>query len=257
MKHSHVMLCLVLILVFTVNVSGAEQTLTVAFGDALPPYVIPETDEGILLDFLRETLEPEGFVIEPRYYPYARRLLMYSGGKVDAVCDVKLNMLENLEGYLSTLAYAYENIGVSLQKNGFHFTKIADLTNHSVLAWQGAREALDGEYADMANQNTQYRELADQKMQVRLLYAGRVDVIQLDRLIFLYYRNVVRKTEKNIDVDQAIDIFPLFGKSENGFLFHDQTVRDLFNKNFATLKASGRYDEIIKKYTESLVSSAQ
>lgn len=255
MKAQRSLLLICIMMVFTFKESSAERLITVAFGDALPPYVIPQTDEGILLDLLKDTLEPEGFTLKPVYYPYARRLLMYNGGRADAVCDVSLKMVDNLEGYLSTIAYAYENIGVSLQKKGFQFTEIADLTNYSLLSWQGAREALGGEYAEMANRNTQYTEVADQKLQVKMLYAGRVEVIQLDRLIFLYYRNVLRHTDDNIDVTQPIDIFPLFGKNENGFLFHDQAVRDLFNKNFATLKVSGRYDEIIKKYTESLVPS--
>ncbi|MDM8521936.1 transporter substrate-binding domain-containing protein [Desulfococcaceae bacterium HSG8] len=229
----------------------ADQTLKVAFGDALPPWVIPETDNGIAIDIMKETLEPAGYVIKPVYVPYARRLISYKYGKVDAVCDVNPNIIRDseLEGYFSVIAYAYENIGVSLKKKGYSFSKISDLADYSVVSWQGAKAAIGGEYADMANKNKKYRELAKQKTQIKLLYMGREDVIQLDRQIFRYFRKKVSE-EGKIDTDQPVDIFSLFGKNKCGFLFRDRNARNAFDKNFAKLKASGRYEKLFEKYTE-------
>ncbi len=229
----------------------AGQPIKIAFGDALPPWVIPETDSGILIDLIKETLEPAGYETENVYVPYARRLIAYKKGQVDAVCDINPKIMADskLEGYLSVIAYAYENIGVTLKKNGYHFSTISDLVNHSVVSWQGAKAAIGGEYADMANKNKKYRELADQKAQIKLLYSGREDVIQLDRQIFRYFRKKVAE-EGKIDVSQPVDIFPLFGKNECGFLFREKKAKIAFDKNFEKLKESGRYQQIFIKYTQ-------
>ncbi|MCP4105071.1 MAG: transporter substrate-binding domain-containing protein [Desulfobacteraceae bacterium] len=229
----------------------ADQTLKVAFGDALPPWVIPETNTGILIDIIKETLEPAGYTVKPVYLPYARRLVTYKYGKVDAVCDINPKIIADskLKGYLSVIAYAYENIGVSLKKKGYSFSGISDLVNYSVVSWQGAKAAIGGEYADMAGKNKKYRELANQELQIKLLYAEREDVIQLDRQIFRYFRKKVSE-EGIIDTNQPVDIFPLFGKNKCGFLFRDKNAQVAFDSNFEILKKKGRYDEIFEKHTQ-------
>ncbi len=229
----------------------ADQILKIAFGDALPPWVIPETDTGIIVDIIKETLDPAGYIIKPVYVPYARRLISYKYGDLDAVCDINPKIMTDskLEGYLSVIAYDYENIGVSLKKKGYSFSRISDLVNYSVISWQGAKAAIGGEYADMADKNKKYRELANQKLQIRLLYAGREDVIQLDRQIFRYFRKKVSE-EGKIDTSQPVDIFPLFGKNECGFLFRNKNTQAVFDKNFGILKESGRYEKIFERYTE-------
>lgn len=250
-KLCYSLLLVVMLLLTNSEQSLARQTLKVAFGDALPPWVIPDTDNGILIDIVKETLEPAGYTVKPVYFPYARRLESYRNFKADAVCDINPNIIKNseLEGYFSVIAYAYENIGVSLKKRGYSFSKISDLSHHSIVSWQGAKAAIGGEYAVMADKNTKYRELPNQKLQLRLLFAGRVDVIQLDRQIFTYFRKKV-SVEGKIDTTQPVDIFPLFGTNKCGFLFRDKNTRITFDKNFGKLKASGRYDKIFKKYTE-------
>ena len=229
----------------------AAQPLRVAFGETLPPYVIPATHDGIVVDILREALEPEGYSIQPFYYPYARRLIAYKKGKVDIVSDVPISLAEEFDGFFSGALYAYENVAISLKKHGYTFSKIDDLLHYRVLAWQGAKEILGGEYADMAERNTHYREIANQKAQVIMLFKDREDVIQIDKLIFQYFHNELI-SEEYPEVSQEVDIFPLFGVSENGFVFKDQDVQRLFNKKFRELKESGRYDEIVQKYVGSV-----
>lgn len=241
----------ILFFITGVNPCLAEQTIKVAFGNAMPPWVIPDTNEGITLDILKKTLEPAGIKIEPVYYPYARRIIAYASKDTDAVCDINQRIIEEskLEGHMTVLAYAFENIGISLKKNAFNISKISDLEGRSVVAWQGAKAMLGGEYAKMADNNKLYREVPNQLTQVNLLYTGREDVIQLDRQIFRYFKKQAEK-EGRVDTSQPIDEFPIFGKNENGFLFRDKKIQELFDQNFIKLKESGDYDKIFKKYTE-------
>ncbi len=231
------------------SVTPAEvvgEPLRVAVGGHLPPYVIPERDTGITIEILNRTLEPAGYEVVPRYYPYARRLVEYERGNADAVIDIKTT---DLPGYLSVPAITYENVAVALRENDFKIDSIDDLSRFSVISWQGAAKVLGPEYAAMAEANPRYREVADQRKQVMLLFSDRVDVAQLDRSIFHYYRNRLRKTSR-VDPTQPAVFYPLFGEITYRILFHDEAVRDAFNRNFKALRESGAVAEIRKRFIE-------
>jgi polar amino acid transport system substrate-binding protein len=116
------------------------------------------------------------------------------------------------------------------------------------MSWQGAKTHLGGEYEEMANKNPLYVENHNQELQVQMLFLERFDVIQLDLQIFNHYRSKIEK-EGNIQTSIPVDMFPLFGQSPNNILFHDEKVRDAFNKGLKKLKRSGRYDEIFASYS--------
>ncbi len=232
--------------------SQAAESLRISFGNALPPWVIPDAGRGILVDILKETLESEGYKILPQYDPYARRIFSFRSGKVDITIDMNQQVIarEKLEGYLSDIVYAYENYAYSLKDNGFKFTRISDLRQHSVLAWQGAKYVLGAEYAEMVAANPTYSEHSNQELQIKMLFAKRLDVIQLDKEIFKYFRKKVG-AEGKINTQQAVDSFALFGQNRCGFIFQDRAVRDIFNQRFAELQSVGRIAEIYERYVGS------
>jgi len=222
--------------------SPTKQKLVVGFGETLPPYVMSHTNSGLTLDIIKAA----GYEIEPRYYPYTRRAKGYIDGKLDILADINLST-ENgnlLSGYISNEAYVYENVEITLKSKQFNFTKIADLTHYSLISWPSAAIHLGEEYAKMAKANTQYYEVHDQSLQVKMLFSNKVDVIQMDKQSFDYYRS----TLKDIDTTQSVDRFALFGKSPNGYLFKSKRLRDDFNIQLQKLKNSGQYHKIFEKY---------
>lgn len=225
------------------------EKITVAFGDALAPWVMPATNNGIILDIITEALEPAGYEIVPIYYPYLRRITEYRNGFVDVTCDMNANTMkdQNLAGFLSDDAYAYENYAFSLKEKGYKFKHLSELGNLSLLSWQGAISHLGKEYAEMATNNPFYFETDRQESQIQMLFLNRADVVQLDKQIFDYFRAKVEK-KGIVDTTAKVDRFPLFGSSPNGFLFHDKKIRDTFNNQLKLLKESGRYAEILERY---------
>lgn len=245
---------LIKILITLLSLSAASsvwstERLTIAFGNALAPWVMPATNNGIIIDIISEALEPAGYEIVPIYYPYLRRITQYSAGFVDVTSDINVNTMKehNLVGFLSDDAYKYENFAFSLKEKGYQFKHLNELGNLSLLSWQGAIAHLGDEYAQMATNNPYYAETDRQESQIQLLFLKRVDVVQLDKYIFDYFRS---QTEQKgiIDTTAEVDSFPLFGSSSNGFLFHDEKIRDEFNRQLKLLKESGRYEEILKRY---------
>ena len=227
-----------------------QKTIKIAFGNALAPWVFPENDNGIIVDIITEALNPLGYTIEHIYVPYARRVNSYKSGIVDIVSDMNTGTIqhEKLEGYLSDEAYAYQNYAFTLEKNKFNFQHLNDLINLNLVSWQGAIAHLGNEYAEMASKNPYYLEIHDQEAQIKMLFAERAEVIQLDLQIFKYYRSNVAKT-KTIDTTQSVQIFPLFGRSPNIFLFKDESIRDEFNKRLAIMRKNGEYKAIFERYT--------
>lgn len=227
----------------------AKEQLRIAFGGSMPPWVLPETNRGIIIDILEEALSPLGYEIEHIYLPYARRIKSYRQGIVDGVSDMNGNTLkkEGLKGYFTGPAYAYENYAFTLKKRNYQFRSIKDLGDVRLLSWQGAITHLGGEYAEMARNNPLYREHHDQELQVRMLFLERIDAAQLDMQIFKYFLGKV-SGEGKIDTSAKINAFPLFGSSPNGFLFRKEKVRNDFTARLKELKQAGVYNEIFKRY---------
>jgi polar amino acid transport system substrate-binding protein len=64
----------------------------------------------------------------------------------------------------------------------------ADLSTMTVIAFQGASQALGADFQDAVKQNTAYQETVDQQAQVDMLLHGRANAIVLDRNIFTYHQ---------------------------------------------------------------------
>jgi polar amino acid transport system substrate-binding protein len=248
-----IIICAVMISICLSGISSAKNTLIISLGTTLPPHVIQKNNEGISLDIIRKCLGREDYELEFKYFPYARRILEFKEGRADAVYNIVREDIENhgLVGFLSDPAFIYENVAVSLKKNKYQISNISDLKDYSVISWQGASNLLGEEYAKMAESNKNYREIANQERQIALLFMGRAEVIQLDLSIFHYYRNLVRKEGKyKVDVEQPVDIFPLFGKIAYSMFFRDKATTVAFNKRLQEIRESGEYKEIVDKYTQ-------
>lgn len=242
------------ILLLSVSSTGyCQKKITVAFGNALAPWVIPQTNSGIVLDLISAALEPVGYEIVPLYLPYPRRVNSYRHDLVDVSSDMNSNTIaaEKLDGYFSGPTYQYQNYLISLSENHFSFNTLEDIGQHSLISWQGATKHLGEHYNKIMSKNPYYSETHDQTLQVKMLFLKRIDIAQMDLQIFKYYRNIIHEAGI-IDTTPEVDLFPVLGASPNGFLFKEKSIRDLFVERIKQLKASGEYQKIFDKYTPKL-----
>lgn len=216
---------------------GETKELSVAFGNTLAPWIIPASDQGILPAFLRASLSND-YQLSYKYLPYARRIPAWRTGKFDVVSDIfpALMKQEKLTGFYSGPIYEYENILVSLEEKKLRLLHIDDLSNLSLMAWQGASKNLGPEYARMARQNPYYSEHPNQELQLKMLFARRIDVILLDRRIFNYFRAKLAGSGSIIDTSQPVRVATIFPEgTKAGFLFKKAEVRDQFLRGFEKL----------------------
>lgn len=225
---------------------GQSKEIVASFGSTLPPYVMEDGTSGILVDLLKDCLEPSGYKVTSKLHPYARRLFEYETDSVDVVTDVNEKIINDkkLEGYYTGYVYAYENFLFSLADRKFEINKIEELSEYSLLSWQGAISHIGGEYADMAKQSKNYSETHNQKNQLRMLFSRRVDFIQMDGNIYEYYRQQMLK-ESGLDVTVPVDILPLLGRSPNGFMFKTEAVRDACVANLENVKKYKKYKSVL------------
>ncbi|WP_299078343.1 transporter substrate-binding domain-containing protein [uncultured Paraglaciecola sp.] len=221
-----------ILFLLVINNADAKEKITVAFGEVLAPWVLSDSNRGILVDMFEAAMVPLGYEIEYLYLPYARRTKAYIAGDVDISSDMNLNTINEyeLQGFLSDIAYSYKNFAFSLRKNNYKFSQLSDLENQSLLSWQDAAVHLGKAYAEMVNNHPQYAETFDQSNQVKMLFLERYEVIQMDAHIFAYYRAKLAKSSV-IDVSQQVDRFALFGASDNGFLFKSEKYGTILISN--------------------------
>ncbi|MGI0115874.1 substrate-binding periplasmic protein [Zooshikella sp. RANM57] len=228
------------------------ETLIMAVGLAIPPYIIKDGDKGMELDIVREVLEKEGYTIHLVYLPLVRVVRHIADGTVDAA--MTLNQKAGLNNvFLSDSHITYQNAAISLAKHHYRIESVEDLADKSVVAFQNATLYLGDAFAKMAMNNKQYSEKARQVTQVTMLFGQRVDAIVMDINIFKYYRAVEKKY---VDTSLPVTLHKIFPPSHYSVAFKSKAARDKFNRGLKALKRSGRYDEIIHQYIPFAVDSS-
>lgn len=223
----------------------AAELIDVHIGMGLPkpPYVLSPGNGGLDYEIAEKVLARAGYRMIGHQYPPARALALMRANQLDGVLSVTEGIGGN--GYFSRPYVTYYNVAISLTKNNFKIASVADLRDYSVAGFQNARMLLGPDYRDVVNGHASYQEVADQKIQNRLLYAGRVDVIVGDRYIFYYYN---RDVGALIDLRQAVTFHEIFPPAPRLLVFRDRTVRDQFDAALRSMEQSGAIRNLYKKY---------
>jgi polar amino acid transport system substrate-binding protein len=165
---------------------------------------------------------------------------------VDGVLTIKKHYPQVQGTFISDEYITYHNFAVSLKAQNLNINSIADLKDKKVISFQQARFAFGKEFELMAETNPGYKEIADQRNQIGMLFYKRTDVIVIDHRIFKYFRTRL----KNIPTKQDVTFHKLFFPSFFRSAFREEKIRDVFNKGLKELRSSGRYEEIIRNYIE-------
>lgn len=242
------------VLLGTVVLPVHAGNIRVGIGFAIPPYVIKDINAGVEVDIIREAFKAVGHEAEFVYLPNLRLPVAFADGIVDCIASNAAYDLATDSGvpaYYSDVTVVFQNYAITLDKNGFTINSISDLADKSVLGFNNAIKYLGEEYAAMAEANERYSELADQALQVRMLFSGRVDVVVSDMRIFRYWRKLLIRSSvaDAISLDQRMAFHPIFSAAPRHVGFRDDTMRDLFNKGLAILKKSGAVAAIEKRYS--------
>ena len=229
---------------FITNVVFATE-VKVAVGLALPPYVIEESNNGIEVDILRQSLLYSGNTIKLFYLPFARVPWSMRMGHTEAALTI------NESSALKDVCYSdshisYQNVAVSLKSRNIKADSLEDLSSLSIVAFQNATKYLGPDFAAMAKGNEQYVELAHQESQVKMLFSGRADVVVMDINIFKYFRKQVQGMGENVGAE--ITLHEIFPPTPYRVAFKSKALCEAFNEGLKKLKSEGKYNSIVEKY---------
>lgn len=234
------MLCLTGLFSFA---SASEKSLLIGIGLSKPPYVIQSENAGAEYDLVARALEIAGYKMVPRYMPLRRVPHAMNGGILDGATAVRPHM--NVDGFLSNEVIKYQNYAISHANAGLKLNSLADLSKLRVVAFQNASNLLGGSFKAAVKDNSEYREVANQELQIRLLAAGRTDIVISDFRIFLHFK---RKVAESTGKTFKVRFHRLFAPTPYGVAFRKREVRDAFDLAIDEMRRSGEYNEILRRY---------
>lgn len=229
------------------NTLRAEPVLTpvlpllqIAIGESRMPYVSVETKSGIEYELITRTFQEAGYGLVVQHVPSKRAQLKFAQGEMDAV-------IVTVGGIVSDPYITYKNMAVTLCERQISLSKPADLAPYQTGAFNNAKKFLGEDFARIALNTGNYREISPQKLLNRMLLAKRIDVAIADI-------NVFQHDQKEVDPEggQSICPFALFPPTLYRLEFHDPAIRDRFNKALGRLRSSGFYEALAKKYKTPL-----
>ncbi|MEN3160038.1 transporter substrate-binding domain-containing protein [Alkalimonas sp. NCh-2] len=211
----------------------AERTLTILVGMDKPPYIQLQDSTGFELELLREVSKRMGFDAVFLHVPNARIRYLLEQGHGD-VATLQRYAEQPTELFYSLPYVRYQNAVISLREKELVIQHPQDMQRLNVVAFQSAKTVLGDEFGDMAHSSSRYQETTNQKTQVDLLLAGRIDAAVMDINIFHYFRRVS-------DDSQPIQLHTLFPPSDYRAAFREQTLQQDFDKALQQLFAQPDY----------------
>jgi polar amino acid transport system substrate-binding protein len=220
-------------------------SVTVAFGESLEPYVIPELASGIEVDIIRAALKARQYEMQPVFLSQKRLPLALADRRVDAVATIA--PASGARGAYSDVYISYEDKAISLAQRQLAIRSVADLAGYSISAFPLAGQYLGSEFARLTARHPNYHETGNQIDQNRLLYRGSVDVVVADQRIFAYMNK--RMAAEFNETPLPVSYHDIFIKLPYRVLFRQPMLRDAFNQGLKHIQQNGDYQRILKRYS--------
>ncbi len=221
--------------------------LVIAVPDAIAPYAIAEQHRGIEVDIVNAALAQDGHRIALRYIPLGRLNHVLMEKTVDGAITVKEGFIDAAPIYFSQQPHIfYHNVVISHAEQELEIKQVAALANYSIAVFQNSDNYLGRQWIDMRRRSHHpISEIANQKSQIKMLFAKRVDTLVIDINIFNYYR-------QQLDHHQAtpISVHKVFEKNYVKVAFRDEEIARSFDRGLETIIDNGLYQKILMHYRQ-------
>ena len=142
------------LIVYMVASVAQSRDITLAMSPSIPPYVIKETQGGIMSDIVKEALAIKGHTVKEFNYVSNKRLVaMIQSGLVDGGINTPPNLMA---GFVSEPILHFENVVIATKAKKYQFNHISDLATFRVQAFQYAKAYLGPEFVAMTEENSAY-----------------------------------------------------------------------------------------------------
>ena len=232
------------------NCSDCQQQISFAFSIGRPaPYVIDETT-GIEVEIVRAALAAVDVELKPVWMSYLR-MDRISQLALDGRGVTKPGLVPAPEIYYSRPYIYYQDVAITRANDNLQLKRVSDLKDYKVASWQSAANDLDREFAnlfaDKGDYKNQFFPVVNDFSRTRLFWAGRVDVIVDDLIIFRQMTERLKRQhpQKHFRY-QVHSLWPVRNWFNAAFV--DKQHRDLFDRGLAKIIKNGRWQKIFEKY---------
>lgn len=237
---------LILVLIMLCPILLAEE-LTIVFGENKPPYSIGSQGVGLEIELISQALNFKGHSLNVVLVPSSRVSngieMGYDGESAVAKKDD--------QKFYSNEFVSFHNFAVHKQKKDFLIDSVFDMRDKTIVSFPNSYLFMGSDYNTLfspENRSDKYLEIHDQKMQNKMFWEDRSEIIIVDKFIFLWYKKqLVNETDVSDDVVYS-DIFPNNGITPHYCAFKDEKIRNDFNEGLEYLRSSGKYDKIIETF---------
>lgn len=244
-------LTLTALLLSVLNFSTAAE-IRVAFTGDRAPYSFKNNgvDSGIEVDIIRAALKSCGHTIKPVIAPKARLAIILKDGKADVSATI-----QGVDGdglFFSDPYISFRNFAISKKIRGVELSHLSDVDKYSFIIWQGGWKNLGPLFEfyyhpDNAGKfPSNYHEVYSQLNQSKMFWAGRADLIIVDKAIFEHLRKQLRN---EFDTAEPV-VFHDILKSQTSYpaAFRSKELRDQFNLALKKMQSDGSYQAILDAY---------
>ena len=225
--------------------SGVLPSIKLLTGLPKPPYILNDGQTGLQLDIISKAFNCNNqqavFINMPIGRNITRLKTSEALGIITVAPDFKYPGLHVSHPYI-----VYQNVVITLAENNTKIDSVDDLSMLSVGAFQTAKKMLGDDYAKAVGIGIEYREIADQNKQIKMLFERSVEAIVLDLAILEYFI----KLNKDDIYQQKIKIHYIFDKRLYSAGFKSKRLKDSFERGLACIKENGSYASTVDSYND-------
>ena len=237
-------------LLLLVCLSIQSEPLILASSEG-PPHTIDDIHHGIDLDIVEAVLRRLGYEVDYQFMGLRRAKREVEMGRVDVSAPIFMQS-DVVGSYISSSIVQYQPMVFSLKSSNLAPASILDMQGHSVVTFQGAPGYFGHDF-EVLSLGGYYTELTDMAAIPELLAKGRYDFAVLDKYIFYYF---YRFNEKSRDVSIFTE-HQLIAPVAASAAFHDEDLRDAFNRELPKFMQSEEYKQIFERYLGSALLSSE
>lgn len=214
----------------------------------LAPMIMPD-GTGREAEVIKHVMERCGHKGIFDFAPFARHWKVYKSGKGDAVVTVPTDM--SLPGTQTKSYVQYHNGASLLASNASGVTSLDSLAGRSVITFMGGRTILPN-VDEAVSSFSSFKEISDQQRHSMMIFAGRVDALLSDGMIFAAYNDRLRASGKSrgFDPRQPVTFRAIFDPTEYSMNFRNPTHAADFDRCFAEADAAGEITRINTAWVE-------
>jgi polar amino acid transport system substrate-binding protein len=195
---------------------------------------------------IQAIMEPQGYITELQFMPWARALKSVESGDCDALPDAFHTKERSVWAWYSAPYSEVKTVFFKRKDKQILFNTLADLKGLTIGVIRGAAVNPDFDHADYLKK----QEVVDERQGLAMLHADRIDLYVTGDLSGLHQLTLM--TEKHPNITQEIEIItPYLAKNKLHLAIskkakHGQTILRDFNQGLADLIKSGEYHSIFQ-----------